>query len=75
MYSFVNISDRVRISARERNKSIGKLLEECGLHRNTLSNMKQGKEISSHSLAKIADKLGVSIDFLMFRTENPEINK
>jgi hypothetical protein len=37
--------------------------------------MLHGKEISYSSLARIADYLDVSVDFLLGRTDIPEVNR
>lgn len=51
--------------------SIKVLLEECNLGVNTISELSKGKQISYISLAKIADKLDCSVDYLLGRTSEP----
>ena len=41
----------------------------------TMSNMRHGRTIASDSLARIADYLNCSVDYLLGRTDNPEINR
>lgn len=48
---------------------------DCELNINTLSQISEKKGISSFSLAKIADYLDCSVDYLLGRTDIPEINK
>ena len=57
-----------------KNKSIPvkKLLEDVGLGFNTMSNMKTSMP-KADNIAKIADYLGCSIDYLLGRTDIPEI--
>lgn len=51
----------------------GKMLDQLGCGVNTLSFLKQGKEVSYITVAKIADYLDCSVDYLLGRTENPAI--
>jgi hypothetical protein len=37
--------------------------------------MQHGRAIASDSLARIADYLDYSVDYLLGRTDNPEVNK
>ncbi len=56
--------------AKEKNISIGKMLSDCNLSINTLSSMKSGGFFPRvEALAKIADYLGCSIDYLLGRTD------
>lgn len=75
MYNSSIVSQRIKESARKNNIRLKDLLKECGLGINTISQMKTGNVISSEGLYKIADYLGVSIDYLTGRTDNPEVNK
>ena len=51
-------------------KSIGWLLSSCGLGKNTVSKIRQGKDILTLNFAKIADALGCSVDYLLGRTDD-----
>lgn len=76
MYKSENIASRIKEYSRIKNISIGEMLADCELNKNTLSSMlSRGCTPKSENLAKIADYLGCSIDYLMGRTDNPEINK
>lgn len=49
------------------------MLEDCELSKNTLVSMNtRGSWIQANSLAKIADRLDCSVDYLLARTENPD---
>ncbi|MCL2696470.1 MAG: XRE family transcriptional regulator [Oscillospiraceae bacterium] len=50
-----------------------KLLNDCGV-KSYVDNLKKDKLPNIATIAKIADYLGVSIDYLAGRTDNPEIN-
>ena len=51
------------------------ILSACDLNINSLSQMSDKKGLSSFSLGKIADYLDCSVDYLLGRTDNPEINR
>lgn len=55
--------------AKEQNKTVGKMLDDCGLSKNALSSMKSGYLPRTENLAKIADYLEVSVDYLLGRDE------
>ena len=48
-----------------------KVLSDCGISENTLKRMSDNKGMASFSLAKIADYLDVSVDYLLGRTDDP----
>ena len=75
MYESVQISKRIKKTARMKKIVLKDMLETCGLAENTLSNMNSGRTPLSSNLAKIADYLGCSVDYLLGRTDNSEINK
>lgn len=51
------------------------MLSACGLGINAIRQINDTKGISSYSLARIADYLSCSVDYLLGRTDNPEINR
>lgn len=67
---------RIRNTARRKNIKPSNLYADCGLAQSSLSMMKtRGSWISSITLARIADYLDVSVDYLLGRTDEPSINK
>lgn len=54
-----------------------KLSKETGISESLFSKWKKNptSEISSNNLAKIADYLDCSVDYLLGRTDKPEVNK
>ena len=74
MYISNNVADRIKSVAKSKNISVKKLLEEVGLGFNTMSNMKTSMP-KADNLAKIADYLDCSVDYLLGRTDNPESHK
>ena len=76
MYESDEIAGRIKELSKYKKIPIKILLDECSLSKNTLSSMLSGGSTpKSENLAKIADYLDCSIDYLMGRTDNPEINK
>lgn len=71
MYISNNIANRIKDLAKSKNVSMQKLLMDVELGNNTMSNMKTSMP-KSDSLAKIADYLGCSVDYLLGRTDDPE---
>lgn len=68
MYKSNNVAERIKLSAKERGISVNKMLEDVGLGRNTMCNFKTSMP-KADNLAKIADYLGCSVDYLLGRTE------
>ena len=75
MYSAQELSNRIKYMAKKKNIVVSKMLSECGLNPNTLNQISEERGLSSFSLAKIADCLGCSVDYLLCRTENSEAHK
>lgn len=75
MYNSHDLAIRIKSIAKERKKVIKDMLIACELGSNTMSAMYHGKSIASDSLAKIADYLDCSVDYLLGRTDNPEISQ
>ena len=73
MYNSNNIAERIKTLSKSKGISIKKLLSDVGLGFNTMANMKTSMP-KADNLAKIADYLDVSVDYLLGRTDVPEIN-
>lgn len=71
LYISNDISIRIKNLAKSKNVSMQKLLKDVELGNNTMSNMKTSMP-KADSLAKIADYLGCSVDYLLGRTDDPE---
>lgn len=74
MYISSNVAERIKDLAKRRKISVKQLLEDVGLGFNTMSNMKTSMP-KADNLAKIADYLDCSVDYLLGRTDNPEVNR
>lgn len=67
------IAKIIRLETSNKNILISKMLNDIGLGRNSMANLDNGSMLRADSLGKIADYLGVSVDYLLGRTENPEV--
>lgn len=75
LYNSPDVANRIKSYAKQRNISLKDLLAACGLGSNTFSHMLHGKSLAFDSLALIADQLDCSVDYLLGRTDKPEINR
>ena len=75
MYITQDIADRIKKIAKTKCVSMKHLLENCELNINTVSQFAKGQQLSCISLAKIADYLDCSVDYLLGRTSNPNAHK
>ena len=75
MYDLQAIAARIKQQAKVKKISMKVMLPACDLGINAVSEMSKGKAISSISLARIADYLDCSVDYLLGRTDNPDVNR
>lgn len=75
MYTSDSLIARIETVAKERKVKKTQMLEACGCNRNTLTQLSDKKGLSSFSLARIADYLDCSVDYLLGRTDNPDSHK
>ncbi|MCM1315904.1 MAG: hypothetical protein NC205_00755 [Prevotella sp.] len=72
MYEVVEVVQRIKNLARQKGVKTSDMLISCDLSKNALSSMNsRGSWIQANSLAKIADYLNVSVDYLLGRTNEP----
>lgn len=70
MYDIMQTVNAIKNTAKAKDISITKMLSDINLSKNALSSMSnRGSWIASDSLAKIADYLGVSVDYLLGREQ------
>lgn len=74
MYNEQETAFIIKQTAKTKNITIKQLLENCNLSINTVSELSKGKRMSYISFAKIAEALDCSMDYLMGRTDNPNIS-
>ena len=75
LYISPDMANKIKEYAKLRDVSLKAMLEELQLGSNTFSHMKHGKMIAADSLARIADYLDCSVDYLIGRTDNPHSHK
>lgn len=73
MYNSKNIATRIKDLAKRKNIKLNDMFEKIGLGKNTMANFKTSMP-KADNLAKIADFLNCSVDYLLGRTENPNID-
>ena len=71
-YVSFNIALRIKEVAKKRDIVLRQMLEEIGLSKGTMDNLRTSMP-KADNLAKIADYLDVSMDYLMGRTDEPDI--
>lgn len=74
MYNAQETTAKIKQLAKEKNISLKVMLPELNLGINALQHVSD-KGIASFSLAKIADYLDCSVDYLLGRTSNPNAHK
>ena len=75
MYKTTETVTRIKETAKKKGIKISDMLSQCDLNVNTLSSMSnRGSWLQANSLAKIADCLEVSVDYLLGRTGTPNID-
>ena len=74
---FMEHSQIILSIMKERNISAYRLAKETGISESLFSKWEKSptSKISSINLVKISDYLGCSIDYLLGRTDNPEVNQ
>lgn len=75
MYDSQEIAKRIKSRCKQRGISLGDMLASCELGINTVSKISKGTDILALNFAKIADYLDCSVDYLLGRTDVPEINR
>lgn len=75
MYNSQKIANRIRSTAKQQGKSLGEVLSNCELGKNTVSKIEKGNDILTLNFAKIADYLDCSVDYLLGRSDNPNIGE
>ena len=75
MYNSSDIASKINYLLKVQNKSQKIMLENCGLNKNAISTMTARNSIpKADNLAKIADYLDCSVDYLLGRTDSPTVS-
>ena len=75
MYESTKVAEIIKATSKTKGIQLKNMLVDLELNKNTLSNMYNGSMLKADSLARIADYLDCSVDYLLGRTDIPEINK
>lgn len=75
MYNTQNIANRIKSRLKSQQISTKTMLYDLEMGINSISEFSKGKQMSCISLVRIADYLDCSVDYLLGRTDNPEVNK
>lgn len=75
MYNNQSMADRIKLRAKYQKIALKKMLSDLELGINLVSQLANGQNITAINLARIADYLDCSVDYLLGRTDNPEVNK
>lgn len=71
-----HIASRIKSSCKEQGLTISAMIEKCGLTKSFIYDLeKRSTSPSCDKLSRIADCLGCSVDYLLGRTNNPEVNR
>ena len=66
----------IKTLCKSKSISMSKLLSECNIRKSLIYDMeKRNYTPSSELLEKVADYLDCSVDYLLGRTDNPEVNR
>lgn len=76
VYDTQEVAAVIKKSAKVRGVTIKQMLNDCQLSINTLSSMQSGGYYPRlEAIVRIADYLDVSVDYLLGRTDKPEVNR
>ena len=72
----VQLANTIKLLCKSKKITIKSLLESCKINRNFMYDLeKKAQAPSSDKLEAIADYLDCSVDYLLGRTDNPEVNR
>lgn len=74
MYTSTILADRIKARAKEQHIQLKTIWKEIDITDNTLTNLRKGSMLGADTLALIADCLNCSVDYLLGRTDNPNIS-
>lgn len=73
MYNTQDIAMRIKAMTKTKRVTQKEMLSKCEININAITDFAKGKQLSCISLAKIADYLDCSVDYLLGRTDDPNI--
>lgn len=72
MYGSADVANIIRARAKYLNIQLKDMLSDLGMNKNGISSMLHGSMPKADTLAKIADYLNCSVDYLLGRTDVPQ---
>ncbi|SCH62689.1 Uncharacterised protein [uncultured Ruminococcus sp.] len=75
MYVNQEMANRIKSRAKIQKIAMKTMLSDLELGINLISHLAKGQNITAINLARIADYLDCSVDYLLGRTDNPDVNK
>ena len=76
MYNPYKISLNIKTISKNQNITVKKILEDCNINKGFIYDLEHKSAYPScDKIARIADYLNCSVDYLLGRTDNPEVNK
>ena len=75
MYNSQELIIRIKERSKYKGILIRDVLSACDLNINTINQISDKKGVSCFSLARIADYLDCSIEYLLGRTDEPKVNR
>ncbi len=75
MYIAQDTKNRIKLLCKSKKISMETMLIDCSLGVNAIRQINDTKGMASFSLARIADYLDCSVDYLLGRTNNPNSHK
>lgn len=70
------LSSRIKDQCKQKALTVKQLLENCEMNRNTIYDLeKRAVFPSCDKIARVADYLDCSVDYLLGRTDKPDVNK
>lgn len=73
MYNPQITASIIKKLAKSKGITLSDILSDCALGKNTIAKMSSGTDILTKNIAKIADYLNCSVDYLLGRTDCPEL--
>lgn len=74
MYITQEIANRIKLALKSKNIKMKQMTVDLNIGINAISEFAKGKQLSCISLARIADYLNCSVDYLLGRTDNPGLS-
>lgn len=75
MYNSQEVAMQIKKRVKVQETTMKKMLDDLNLGINIVSHLAKGQEMSYLNLAKIADYLDCSVDYLLGRTDKPNSHK